>query len=102
MASRARRVTARTEYWPSFVDVLTNLLLVFVFLLSIFALVQFILSREISGRDTVLQRLNAQSERDHLPALTLDALGKDRWPYRDPKKLDHLREGLRRVGVPAW
>lgn len=50
----------------------------------------------------MLQRLNAQSERDHLPALTLDALGKDRWPYRDPKKLDHLREGLRRVGVPAW
>ncbi len=55
-----RRVAARAEYWPSFVDVLTNLLLVFIFLLSIFALVQFLLSREISGRDTVLQRLNAQ------------------------------------------
>jgi chemotaxis protein MotB len=58
--ARARRVAARAEYWPSFVDVLTNLLLVFIFLLSIFALVQFLLSREISGRDTVLQRLNAQ------------------------------------------
>jgi chemotaxis protein MotB len=58
--ARARRIAARTEYWPSFVDVLTNLLLVFIFLLSIFALVQFLLSREISGRDTVLQRLNAQ------------------------------------------
>ncbi len=55
-----RRAVARAEYWPSFVDVLTNLLLVFIFLLSIFALVQFLLSREISGRDTVLQRLNAQ------------------------------------------
>jgi chemotaxis protein MotB len=33
---------------------------VFIFLLSIFALVQFLLSREITGRDTVLQRLNAQ------------------------------------------
>ncbi len=58
--ARARRMVARAEYWPSFVDVLTNLLLVFIFLLSIFALVQFLLSREISGRDTALQRLNAQ------------------------------------------
>ena len=60
MASRARRVTARTEYWPSFVDVLTNLLLVFVFLLSIFALMQFLLSREVSTKDEVMARLNAQ------------------------------------------
>jgi chemotaxis protein MotB len=58
--ARHRRAIARTEYWPSFVDVLTNLLLVFIFLLSIFALIQFLLSREISGRDTVLNRLNAQ------------------------------------------
>ena len=58
--ARSRRIVSRAEYWPSFVDVLTNLLLVFIFLLSIFALVQFLLSREISGRDTVLQRLNAQ------------------------------------------
>jgi len=57
---RARRAGARTEYWPSFVDVLTNLLLVFVFLLSIFALVQFLLSREVSSRDQVLNQLNAQ------------------------------------------
>ena len=58
--ARRRRAIARAEYWPSFVDVLTNLLLVFIFLLSIFALVQFLLSREISGKDTVLNRLNAQ------------------------------------------
>jgi len=58
--ARARRLQGRAEYWPSFVDVLTNLLLVFIFLLSVFALVQFLLSREISGRDTVLQRLNQQ------------------------------------------
>jgi chemotaxis protein MotB len=60
MAARARRINPRADYWPSFVDVLTNLLLVFIFLLSIFALVQFLLSREITGKDTVLQRLNAQ------------------------------------------
>jgi chemotaxis protein MotB len=60
MAGVRRRAVARTEYWPSFVDVLTNLLLVFVFLLSIFALVQFLLSREVSNRDQVLNQLNAQ------------------------------------------
>ena len=58
--ARGRRSSSRTEFWPSFVDVLTNLLLVFIFLLSIFVLVQFLLSQEISGKDTVLQRLNAQ------------------------------------------
>jgi chemotaxis protein MotB len=60
MAVRGRRVNPRADYWPSFVDVLTNLLLVFIFLLSIFALVQYLLSREISGKDTVLQKLNDQ------------------------------------------
>jgi chemotaxis protein MotB len=60
VAARARRVNPRADYWPSFVDVLTNLLLVFIFLLSLFALVQYLLSREITGKDTVLQRLNAQ------------------------------------------
>jgi chemotaxis protein MotB len=60
MAVARRHRPARTEYWPAFVDVLTNLLLVFIFLLSIFALVQHFLSQEISGRDTVLQQLNAQ------------------------------------------
>jgi chemotaxis protein MotB len=58
--ARARGRGSRDSFWPAFVDVMTNLLLVFIFLLSIFALVQFFLSREISGRDTVLQRLNAQ------------------------------------------
>ena len=60
MAARARRLSARTEFWPAFVDVLTNLLLVFIFLLSIFALMQFLLSREVSTKDEVMERLNAQ------------------------------------------
>jgi chemotaxis protein MotB len=58
--AHVRRSAGRPEYWPAFVDVLTNLLLVFIFLLSIFALIQFLLSQEISGKDTVLNRLNAQ------------------------------------------
>jgi len=55
-----RRRRSQIDYWPSFVDVLTNVLLVFIFLLSVFVLAQFFLSQEISGRDTVLNRLNSQ------------------------------------------
>ncbi|MCP4383088.1 MAG: peptidoglycan -binding protein [Hyphomicrobiales bacterium] len=58
-AARTRRAT-RSDYWPSFVDVLTNLLLVFIFLLTIFALSQFLLTQEVSSRDEVLARLNNQ------------------------------------------
>ncbi|MFO1185312.1 MAG: peptidoglycan -binding protein [Bauldia sp.] len=55
-----RRRAARPEYWPAFVDVLTNLLLVFIFLLSLFTLTQFFLNREITGKDTLLDRLQGQ------------------------------------------
>ena len=58
--ARARRSDRSQNIWPGFVDVLSTLLLVFVFLLSIFALVQFFLSREISGRDTLLDQLRTQ------------------------------------------
>ena len=57
--SRGR--TARTiDYWPGFVDALSTLLLAIMFLLSVFVLAQFLLSREISGKDEVLSRLNSQ------------------------------------------
>jgi chemotaxis protein MotB len=58
--ARARRRERGMDYWPAFVDVLTNLLLVFIFLLSIFALIQFFLSQEISGRDSLLDQLRTQ------------------------------------------
>ena len=71
MASlRARRRTTGTDYWPGFVDAMATLLLVIIFLLSIFMLAQFFLSQQLSGRDTVLNRLNAQiSELTELLAL---------------------------------
>src|SRR5690606_38693414 len=48
------------DYWPGFVDALSTLLLAIMFLLSVFVLAQFLLSREISGKDEVLNRLNSQ------------------------------------------
>ncbi|MBE0691998.1 MAG: peptidoglycan -binding protein [Aquamicrobium sp.] len=59
--ARARRGGHRgVDYWPGFVDALSTLLLAIMFLLSVFVLAQFLLSREISGRDEVLNRLNSQ------------------------------------------
>lgn len=67
---RARRRSSGTDYWPGFVDAMATLLLVIIFLLSIFMLAQFFLSQQLSGRDTVLNRLNAQiSELTELLAL---------------------------------
>ncbi len=48
------------DYWPGFVDALSTLLLAIMFLLTVFVLGQFFLSREISGKDEVLNRLNSQ------------------------------------------
>lgn len=58
--ARARRARAHIDYWPGFVDALSTLLLAIMFLLSVFVLAQFLLSREISGKDEVLSRLNSQ------------------------------------------
>ncbi len=58
--SRSRRRSGAVDYWPGFVDAMATLLLVIIFLLSIFMLAQFFLSQEITGRDTVLNRLNTQ------------------------------------------
>ncbi len=58
--ARGRRADRRIDYWPGFVDALSTLLLSIMFLLSVFVLAQFLLSREISGKDEVLNRLNSQ------------------------------------------
>jgi chemotaxis protein MotB len=57
----ARRSRERgVDYWPGFVDALSTLILGIVFLLSVFVIVQFFLSQEVTGKDTALQKLNAQ------------------------------------------
>jgi chemotaxis protein MotB len=47
------------NYWPGFVDALSTLVLGVIFLLTIFVVVQFFLSQEVSGKDTALAQLNA-------------------------------------------
>ena len=46
------------EHWPGFVDALSSLLLVIIFLLSMFVLAQFFLGQALSGRDAELAALN--------------------------------------------
>src|SRR5918999_2441490 len=57
--ARARR-DGGMNYWPGFVDALSTLILGIIFLLTVFVVVQFYLAQEVSGKDTALQRLNAQ------------------------------------------
>src|SRR5215831_8902475 len=57
--ARARR-DGGMNYWPGFVDALSTLVLGIIFLLTIFVVVQFYLTQEVTGKDTALARLNAQ------------------------------------------
>jgi chemotaxis protein MotB len=58
--ARARRSDNGMNYWPGFVDALSTLILGIIFLLTVFVVVQFYLQQEVAGKDTALQRLNAQ------------------------------------------
>jgi len=57
--ARARR-DGGMNYWPGFVDVLSSFILGIIFLLTVFVFVQFYLTQEVTGKDTALNRLNAQ------------------------------------------
>ncbi len=57
--SRSRR-QGGADYWPGFVDALATLVLAIVFMLTVFGLIQFYLSQEVTGKDTALQRLTAR------------------------------------------
>lgn len=75
--ARRRRSQSNTEdYWPGFVDAMSALLLVFIFLLSIFMIAQFFLNQQLSGRDKVLNHLNQQiAELTELLALEKSSVG---------------------------
>src|ERR1700733_13186305 len=75
--SRGRRYEP-VNYWPGFVDALSTMLLVIIFLLSVFMLAQFFLAREVSGKDEALVRLNRQIEElTNLLALERSQKGSD-------------------------
>jgi chemotaxis protein MotB len=63
MALARSRRDSGMNYWPGFVDALSTLILCVIFLLTVFMVAQFFLSQEVAGKDTALQRLNAQISR---------------------------------------
>src|SRR6201991_3646480 len=73
--ARARRSESAFNYWPGFVDALSTLLLSIVFLLSVFLVVQFFLSQEVTGKDKALEELNAKIAQLN-DLLSVEKLGK--------------------------
>src|ERR1700729_1137042 len=87
--ARARRSESAFNYWPGFVDALSTLVLSIVFLLSVFLVVQFFLSQEVTGKDKALEQLNAKiAELNDL--LSLEKLGK----ISAEDQLSQVRAGL--------
>ena len=73
--ARTRRGDSGLNYWPGFVDALSTLVLSIVFLLTVFLVVQFFLSQEVTGKDKALEQLNAKIAQLN-EMLSLEKLGK--------------------------
>ena len=65
-ASRLRRRGSRADYWPGFVDLMSTLLLVMIFLLVVYMLAQYFLQRTLSEeaeeKDDIQAELNSLDE----------------------------------------
>ena len=60
MLAKRSQTPRGPNIWPGFVDAISTLLLVLIFLLVVFVLAQFFLSHALSGRDEALSQLNQQ------------------------------------------
>jgi len=61
MATMSRRRGGAADYtWPGYVDALTTLLMVLIFLLSLFSVAQFTLSDALTNRDSAIEQLGRQ------------------------------------------
>ncbi len=58
--SGRRRGGAADYTWPGYVDALTTLLMVMIFLISVFSVAQFTLSNAVSNRNSAIDALNRQ------------------------------------------
>jgi chemotaxis protein MotB len=60
IAPRSSRRPSSIDIWPGFVDALSQLLMVIIFILLVFTAGQFYLSAALSGRDAALHKLQHQ------------------------------------------
>ena len=56
--SRIRNIKNDNLTWPGFVDALSSLLMVIIFVLMIFVISQFFISQKMSGQDEALIKFN--------------------------------------------
>ena len=72
----ARRSRERgVDYWLGFVDALSTLILGIVFLLSVFVIVQFFLSQEVTGKVVGNDRLKDEGQIDQMAGKTQATYG---------------------------
>ncbi|MEO8011674.1 MAG: peptidoglycan -binding protein [Dokdonella sp.] len=60
MSTHARRRRRTFDIWPGFVDALSALIMVFVFVLLVFAIGQFVLTDSLAGKNRALDALSVQ------------------------------------------
>ena len=60
MVARSHRSERSSNIWPGFVDAISTLLIIIIFLLMVFTIAQFFLSEILTGRNDALDRLNRQ------------------------------------------
>ena len=90
MALARRSQRFNTAIWPGFVDAMTGLLLVLMFVLTIFMVIQFVLQETISGQEETIS--GQEVELDNLGVQLLElsrALG------IKEVKVDQLQETVR-------
>ena len=98
--ARARRDSG-INYWPGFVDALSTLVLGIIFLLTVFVVVQFYLTQEVTGKDTALSRLTAQiAQLTELLSLENPFEMMNRDTTREPTKLAIVKRSKARYTGP--
>ena len=85
----------QASIWPGFVDAMTGLLLVLMFVLTIFMVVQFVLRETITGQESELSQLTAEI------AEIAEALGLEREKVVVLERGPELHQ-VDEVGRPPW
>lgn len=60
MSGLARRHRRGVDIWPGWVDAISNILIVFLFLLLVFVIAQYFMTEAVSSRDSALRRLEGE------------------------------------------
>jgi len=82
------------DIWPGFVDALSQLLIIIIFVVMIFTAAQFYLSRALSGRNTEVQNLQAQIA-DLAHQLSLAVLERDKSREQDARDVADLEASVK-------